>query len=78
MKTRNQIPEQYKWNPSDLVENLETAQKKLREIQEQGKKISSYRGKLGNKTDLLDFLNFTTSIGEELQKLAVLFIFWGF
>ncbi|MCT4616458.1 MAG: oligoendopeptidase F [Marinifilaceae bacterium] len=66
-KTREEIPAKYKWNFSDIYKNWDAWEADIKLIQEDMKKIQSYKGKLGESAESLAGL---IKIQEELTKKA--------
>ena len=44
--SRDQIPEQYRWDMAELYPSIEAAQAELKAIDQQLEELSSYQGKL--------------------------------
>lgn len=65
-ETREEIPQEYKWNLSDIYENWDLWQKDYGKAEEMVKDLVSYKGKLNNKEEFLKFLKEQ----EELDKLS--------
>ncbi|MDD4290726.1 MAG: oligoendopeptidase F [Clostridia bacterium] len=57
MKTREQIPEQYRWNLCDLYATNEDWEKDFAKLPEIIERAKTYKGKLNNKKDILKMYN---------------------
>ena len=54
-ETREEIPQEYKWNLSDIYENWGLWQKDYGKAEEMVKDLVSYKGKLSDKEEFLKF-----------------------
>ena len=66
---RSEIQEQYKWRLEDMYETDEEWEKDFKECSACVKKMSSYKGKLASRRQLLACLNYTDVIEIKLMKL---------
>ncbi len=66
---RSEIQENYKWRLEDIYETEEAWEKDFKECSSDIKKISSFKGKLASRRQLLACLNFTDAIEIKLAKL---------
>ncbi len=56
VKTREEIPEKYKWNVSKMYSNDELWEMDFKKAKEICPKLLKYKGKLKNSKDLLNYL----------------------
>jgi len=70
-KSRKDIPEEYKWNLSLFYATDEDWEKDYNKIEELGKELSSYKGKLGNPQQLLDYYKKEDDAGEIITRLYI-------
>jgi len=71
-KERAEIEEKYKWNVYDLYANDNVWESKKAELTEEVKKVSSFKGTLGESAkNLLDFYEFNSKLGKELSQLYI-------
>jgi len=69
-RTRDQIPEQYKWNLQDLYPSLESWKKDKGEMGERFKKFTVYNGKLGQSSKtLLEVLEYFSAVSKDMRRL---------
>ncbi len=69
-KTREEIPEKYKWNFSDIYENWEAWEADFKAIEADMKEIVSYKGTLGNSSnDLLKLMAKQESLMKKAYKV---------
>lgn len=68
---RSEIEDKYKWNLSDIVKNEDSWNKIYDETMECVQKVGKFAGKLNNKKDILDCLNFNSAVGEKLERIYV-------
>ncbi len=66
---RNEIPEKYKWNLGDIFATPEKWEECFAELTKQYPVLTSYKGKLGNKQTLLEFLRKGDELELKLQQL---------
>lgn len=66
---RSEVNEQYKWRLEDIYETDEAWEKEFKECSASVKKMSSYKGKLASRRQLLACLNYTDEIEIKLAKL---------
>lgn len=71
MKVREELPEKYKWNLSDLYATDEVWKEEKERIQTKMKDVGSYKGKLTTSgTILLEALELHTSVLKEMVRLS--------
>ena len=69
-KSRDQIPEQYKWNLKDLYPSIEDWRKNKGELQVKMEKFSNYKGKLGQSGRMLqEALEYYSILAKDLGRL---------
>lgn len=68
---RSEIDNKYKWNLEDIVNGEDEWNSIYSKIKEQIKEVNKFAGKLNNKADILECLNFTSSISEKLERIYV-------
>ncbi len=68
---RVEIDDKYKWNLADIVKNEAEWNAIYNEIKDKIKKIAKFAGKLDNKKNILDCLNFSSEISEKLERIYV-------
>jgi len=69
-KSRNQIPEQYKWNLTDLYPSTGSWRKSKVELSEKITKFSSYKGRLGESSQTLwEALEYFSVVAKDLGRL---------
>lgn len=69
-KTREEIPEKYKWNFSDIYENWEAWEVDFKAIEADMEEIVSYKGTLGNSSkDLLKLMAKQESLMKKAYKV---------
>lgn len=66
MKDRSQIDEKYKWDLTKFCKNDEDFYQKLENVTRKIDKIKSYEGKLSDDNVLFEYLEFVSSLEEEL------------
>ncbi len=66
---RNDIPEKYKWNLSDIFATPADWENAYQQMSTKHAELSAYQGKLGNKATLLEFLKFSDTIDLQLEHL---------
>lgn len=69
MKTRNQIPNEYKWD-LELYSNDDEIEKTFKKINEYISKIASFNGKLGEKNKFFEYCEFDSKYSKDINKLA--------
>lgn len=70
MKVREELPEKYKWNLTDLYATDDAWKNEKERIQQEMQQIASYKGKLTQSaSSLLEALDFNTKIGKEMTRL---------
>ena len=57
MKNRNQLDKKYTWDSSHIYKDLDEFNKDLKIVEQGVNKIGEFKGKLGNKKDLLNYFN---------------------
>ena len=70
-KTRNEIPDEYKWNLADLCPNTENWHNRIATIKEEIAEFKYYQGILNHAESLHNCLVDMNRIGEEMGKLYV-------
>lgn len=71
MKVRDQVPEKYKWNLTDLYLTDEAWQQEKDRIQQEMQKITQYKGKLTQSSSvLLEALTFNTALAKDMVRLS--------
>lgn len=68
---RVEIDDKYKWNLADIVKNETEWNAIYNEIKDKIKQIANFAGKLDNKKNILDCLNFSSEISEKLERIYV-------
>ena len=68
---RVEIDDKYKWNLADIVKNETEWNAIYNEIKDKIKQIANFAGKLDNKKNILDCLNFSSEISEKLESHIV-------
>ena len=68
-KNRNEIPEKYKWDLSDIFATSEDWEKCFEETSQEYKKLTAYQGKLGDRNTLLEFLKLSDGIDLKMDQL---------
>ncbi|MBV7273618.1 oligoendopeptidase F [Clostridiaceae bacterium UIB06] len=71
IKTREEIPQEYKWKVDKIYENVEQWEKDFENLKTIVLKISNYVGKLGEGKHLLEYLRLDEKISRLAGKLAV-------
>lgn len=66
---RNEIPEQYKWDLSDIFATTQDWENCFTEMSAKYQDLASYQGKLGNKATLLQYLKVNDDFGLKLEQL---------
>ena len=71
VKNRDEVPQKYKWNLTDLYSNDEAWQNEKEHIQNEMKAIERFRGELTSSPDkLLEALELHTSLIKEMSRLS--------
>lgn len=71
MKVREELPEKYKWNLSDLYATDDTWREEKQKVQQNMQKAASYKGKLTQSaTVLLEALTFNSALIKEMSRLS--------
>lgn len=71
MKVRDELPDKYKWNLSDLYSTDEAWKQEKERIQVEMQKAAQYKGKLTQSaSSLLEALEFKTKISKEMVRLS--------
>lgn len=71
MKVREELPEKYKWNLSDLYATDEIWKEEKERIQQQMQQAASYKGKLTQSaTVLLEALELNSALAKEMTRLS--------
>ena len=71
MKVRDEVPDKYKWNLSDLYVSDEAWKAEKDRLQSEIQKLGQFKGKLTTSgADLLAALSFNTSLGKEMSRLS--------
>lgn len=66
---RNEIPEKYKWDLSDIFQTPEKWEEAFAAFTKQYQSLVEYKGKLGNKQSLLAFLKANDEVDLKVQQL---------
>ncbi len=66
---RNEIPEQYKWDLSDIFATTQDWENCFAEMSAKYQNLASYQGKLGNKATLLQYLKASDDFDLKLSQL---------
>lgn len=70
--SRDQIPEQYRWDMAELYPSIEAAQAELKAIDQQLEELSSYQGKLlQDQTTLQAALKLYEEVSRRIHKLGI-------
>lgn len=70
MKVRDELPEKYKWNLTDLYATDEAWKTEKDRLQQQMQKVTTYKGKLTQSpTILLEALTLSSSLNKEMARL---------
>ena len=69
MKERTEIPEKYKWNPSDIFSSIEKWQVELTAVENELDGFTDFKGLLDNPEKLLKCLTFKDEIEKRLSLL---------
>ncbi|PRD48697.1 oligoendopeptidase F [Sphingobacterium haloxyli] len=71
MKVREELPEKYKWNLSDLYATDEVWKEEKQRVQQEMQKAASYKGKLSQSaTVLLEALELNSNLVKEMARLS--------
>ena len=70
-KNRLEVPEKYKVNLTDMYKNTQEWYQEYNQILNEYPKVEKYKGKLGNATDLYDFLCEATLIDSRITDLYI-------
>ncbi|MBD1422679.1 oligoendopeptidase F [Sphingobacterium chuzhouense] len=71
MKVREELPDKYKWNLSDLYATDEVWKEEKERVQQEMQKAASYKGKLtGSATILLEALELNSTLIKEMVRLS--------
>lgn len=71
LRTRDQIPQADTWALEDLYETAENWEQELAAVEEQGKTLTAYRGRLGEGGEtLFQYLELTEGLGVRISRLA--------
>lgn len=71
VKNRDEVPQKYKWNLTDLYSNDEAWQSEKEHIENEMKAIERFRGELTSSADkLLEALELHTSLIKEMSRLS--------
>lgn len=71
MKVRDELPEKYKWNLTDLYDSDELWKTEKDKLQQEMQSIVGYKGKLTNSAaELLEALEFNSNIAKNLTRLS--------
>ncbi len=70
MKKRNQIANECKWDTTHIYATRADFDKDLSVVQNAVDKVGQFKGKLGNKTDLLSYFKFMEDISKLSEKLG--------
>ncbi|HLT86249.1 MAG TPA: oligoendopeptidase F [Sphingobacterium sp.] len=71
MKVREELPEKYKWNLSDLYATDEVWKEEKERVQQKMQQAASYKGKLTESaTVLLESLELNSTLTKEMARLA--------
>lgn len=71
MKVREEVPEKYKWNLSDLYATDDSWREEKERIQHKMKEASSYKGRLTQSAKvLLEALELNSSLAKEMVRLS--------
>ncbi|TYR35753.1 oligoendopeptidase F [Sphingobacterium phlebotomi] len=71
MKVREELPEKYKWNLSDLYATDETWKEEKKRVQQEMQQVVSYKGKLTQSaTVLLEALELNSTLRKEMVRLS--------
>ena len=68
MKKRSQIDNRYKWDTTHIYATEDELNKDIEYIKNKIKEVESYKGKLNNKKDILDFYTLCDSINKIEEK----------
>lgn len=71
LKTRDEIPEKYKWKVDKIYENIQQWEKDLEELKKLTPELSTYSGKLNSSKGLLEFLELDERVSRLAEKLGV-------
>lgn len=71
IKTREEIPQEYKWKVDKIYENVEQWEKDFENLKSIVPEISNYVGKLGEGKHLLEYLKLDEKVSRLAGKLAV-------
>lgn len=66
---RSDIPVKYTWNLGDIFATVQDWENCLAKVSVDYKKLVEYKGKLGNKEDLLAFVKLSDQIDQQVEKL---------
>lgn len=71
MKVRDQLPEKYKWNLTDLYSSDESWKQEKERIQQEMQKMATYKGKLTQSSAvLLEALEFNNKLVKDMVRLS--------
>lgn len=69
LKSRNEIPGEYKWKIEKIYENVEAWEKDFKILKAEAPKLFEYAGKLGDAEKLLQFFKFDEEVSRLSDKL---------
>lgn len=72
VKERSEIADQYKWNVNDIFASDDAWAAKKAEMAEKMKKISSFKGKIGQSAKaMLEYFDFSSNLSREIAPLSI-------
>ena len=70
MKKRNQLDKKYTWDTSHIYASLDDFNADLKKVEDSVQVIGSFKGKLGDKNELLKYFRFSEELGKIQEKLG--------
>ncbi|MBD7909903.1 oligoendopeptidase F [Clostridium cibarium] len=71
IKKREEISEEFKWKLNKIYKDQEDWEKDFESLKNESTKIKEFEGKLGNKEEILNYLEFNEKISRKAEKLYV-------
>lgn len=71
LKSRNEIEEESKWKIDKVYASTEAWEKDFQAVKEKAPKLKEFQGRLGNITDLKEYLKVEEELSRVLEKLYV-------
>lgn len=71
IRTREEIPSEAKWKVELIYSNVEDWQQDFEKLKETAPRLSDFSGKLGDQSELLNFLQFDEKVSRMADKLYI-------